>query len=56
MNLHYPRVIKALFPEQPPQNHATGGTSLKLLPRDRRVDLYFHLLRLNHYPVVKSAA
>lgn len=28
----------------------------KLLPRDRRVDLYFHLLRLNHYPAIKSVA
>jgi hypothetical protein len=28
----------------------------KLLPRDRRVDLYFHLLRLNRYPAIKSVA
>jgi hypothetical protein len=55
--LHYPKGDQGSYF---PSNHhlITPLVALapKLLSPDRRVDLYFHLLRLNHYPTIKSAA
>lgn len=54
--LHYPRGDRGLF--FPSNHHRITPLVVrapKLLPRDRRVDLYFHLLRLNHCPAIKPA-
>ena len=56
-SLHYPRGDQgSYFPSNHHRITPLVAQASKLLPRDRRVDLYFHLLRLNHYPMVKSAA
>lgn len=55
--LHYPRGDQgSYFPSNHHRITPLVARAPKLLPRDRRVDLYFHLLRLNHYPAIKSAA
>ena len=56
-SLHYPRGDQGpYFPSNHHRITPLVAQASKLLPRNGRVDLYFHLLRLNHYPMVKSAA
>ena len=56
-SLHYPRGDQGpYFPSNHHRITPLVAQASKLLPRNGRVDLYFHLLRLNHYPLVKSAA
>ncbi len=56
-NLHYPRGEQGpYFPSNHHRITPLVQRAPKLLPRDRRVDLYFHLLRLNQYPAIKAVA
>ncbi|MBL0249622.1 MAG: hypothetical protein IPQ26_03015 [Elusimicrobia bacterium] len=55
--LHYPRGEQSpYFPSNHHRITPLVARAPKLLPRDKRVDLYFHLLRLNHFPAIKSVA
>ena len=55
--LHYPKGDQGpFFPSNHHRITPLVPQAPKLLPADRRVELSFHLLRLNHYPAIKSVA